>query len=254
MRTKLVIANWKMNLDISESVQLAKKLKLSFLKKLWQDQVVICPDFLSLSSVYQALNKTKIRLGAQNCFWQEVGAYTGEISPKNLKQVKADFVILGHSERRYYFKEKNEEIALKVDLALKTNIKPIVCVGEALTDHQKGRTLSTLKKQVKQSLQGIKLKSKDKIVLAYEPVWAIGNGKNLDPKEVVKILSFLKAEIAKVFSSTKAENNFSFIYGGSVSAENVKDFAKFKEIQGLLVGSSSLKLRNFSKICNDFLS
>jgi triosephosphate isomerase len=254
MRTKIVIANWKMKLEIPESVQLAKKLKLAFLKKLWQGQVILCPDFLSLPTCGQALLKSKIKLGAQNCFWQDKGSYTGEVSINNLRNLKVEYVILGHSERRRYFKESNLQVASKAKLVLTNNITPIVCIGESLSDYRNKKTLFTLKKQLKGSLQGIKLKTKEKLIIAYEPVWAIGSGKSLEAKQVAKILKFLKEETKKIPALSKMISSIFFIYGGSVNSQNVQNMATFKDIQGLLVGSDSLQVKSFTKICQDFLS
>lgn len=254
MRTKIVIANWKMKLGVFESIQLVKKLKLAFLKKLWQEQIIICPDFLSLPSSRQALLRSKLKLGAQNCFWQENGSYTGEVSVKNLSSLGVEYVILGHSERRRYFKETSLQVASKARLALLNNITPIICLGESRSEYKNNKTLFILKKQLKASLDGIKLTAKQRLVIAYEPVWAIGSGESLEANKIANILKFLQEELKKITSFKKAISRISFIYGGSVNPDNAKVMANFKDIQGLLVGSESLQVKSFTKICQEFLS
>ncbi|MCF7795048.1 triose-phosphate isomerase [Patescibacteria group bacterium] len=253
MNNRYVIANWKMNLSLNESVQLAKKINIRLMKEIWRRQVVICPDFLSLSSLSLAFSKSKLNLGAQNVFWQEQGSYTGEVSIKNLNQLNVNTIILGHSERRTILKESSEMINKKLKLVLKYNLNPIVCIGENKEIRDKGRERSFLKKQLKETLIDIRLKKNQEIIIAYEPIWAIGTGKNMPAKEVKNMLNYIKEEIANLYNKNIANEKFVFIYGGSVDTSNIKSLAKYSDIQGVLVGGASLKLNSFIKICKNIL-
>lgn len=253
MNNRYVIANWKMNLSLNESVQLARKINIKLMKEIWQRQVVICPDFLSLSSVSSALEKSKLRLGSQDVFWQEEGSYTGEVSIKNLDQLNVDTIILGHSERRTIMNESSEMINKKLSLVLKGDLSPVVCVGENKEIRKQGKEKSFLKKQLKETLNGVKPKKGQEIIIAYEPLWAIGTGKNMPAKEVKEMLSFIKEEIVDLYGKSIANERFIFIYGGSVDVDNIKSLAKYREIQGVLVGGASLKLSSFVSICKSIL-
>ncbi|HKK54060.1 MAG TPA: triose-phosphate isomerase [Patescibacteria group bacterium] len=253
MNNRYVIANWKMNLSLSESVQLAKKINIKLMKKIWQRQVVICPDFLSLFSISSALEKSKLKLGAQDVFWQEQGSYTGEVSIKNLDQLNVETIILGHSERRTIMNESSKMINRKLKLALKYNLNPIVCVGENEEIRNKGKEKSFLKKQLKETLGNLKPGKAQEIIIAYEPIWAIGTGKNMPAKEVKEMLSFIKEEVAKLYNKSLVNKRFVFIYGGSVNTENIKEISKYPQIQGVLVGGASLELNSFVKICKSIL-
>jgi triosephosphate isomerase len=253
MNNRYVIANWKMNLSLNESVQLAKKINIKLMKEIWQRQVIICPDFLSLSSISSALEKSKLNLGAQDMFWQEQGSYTGEVSIKSLDQLNVNTIILGHSERRTIMNESSEMVNKKLKLVLKHNLSPVVCVGENEEIRNKDKEKSFLKKQLKETLSGVELKKGQEIIIAYEPIWAIGTGKNMPAKEVQEMLSFIKKEIVNLYNRSLANERFVFIYGGSVDADNVKELAKYSQIQGVLVGGASLKLNSFVKICKSIL-
>jgi triosephosphate isomerase len=253
MENRYVIANWKMNLSINESIQLAKKINIKFMKEIWQRQVIICPDFLSLSSISLALEKSKINLGAQNVFWQGQGSYTGEVSIKNLEQLHVNTIILGHSERRTIMNESSEMVNKKLTLVLKHNLSPVICVGESEEIRNKGKEKNFLKKQLKKTLKGVKPKKDQEIIIAYEPLWAIGTGKNMPAKEVNDMLQFIKNEIISLYNKNIANERFVFIYGGSVDIDNIKDLSKYQEIQGVLLGGASLKLSSFYKICKSIL-
>jgi|AntRauTorckE6833_2_1112554.scaffolds.fasta_scaffold00257_5 triosephosphate isomerase len=253
MNNRYVIANWKMNLSLGESVQLARKLNIKLMKEIWSRQVIICPDLLSLPSVSLALDKSKLNLGAQDVFWQEEGSYTGEVSINNLKQLNVNTVILGHSERRTILNESSEVVNKKLSLVLKNKLTPVVCVGENQEIRKKGRQKSFLKKQLKESLANIKPKKGEEIIIAYEPIWAIGTGKNMAVKEIKEMLSFIKEELVKLYNKNLVNEKFVFIYGGSVDVDNIKEISKYPEIQGVLVGGASLKLNSFLKICKSIL-
>lgn len=253
MNNRYVIANWKMNLSINESIQLAKKINIKLMKEIWQRQVIICPDFLSLNSISLALEKSKLNLGAQDLFWEEQGSYTGEVSIKNLEQLNINTIIIGHSERRTIMNENSEMVNKKLSLVLKHNLNPIVCVGESEEIRDKGKEKSFLKKQLKETLNGVKPKKGQEIIIAYEPLWAIGNGKNMPAKDVKEMLIFIKDEIISLYNKRIVGERFVFIYGGSVDTDNIKALSKYKEIQGVLVGGASLKLSSFIKICKSIL-
>jgi triosephosphate isomerase len=253
MNNRYVIANWKMNLSLNESVQLAKKINIKLMKEIWQRQVIICPDFLSLFPVSSALEKSKLKLGAQDVFWQEQGSYTGEVSIKNLNQLNVSTIILGHSERRTIMNETSKMVNRKLKLTLKYNFNPVVCVGENEEIRNKGKEKSFLKKQLKETLGGLKLEKAQEIIIAYEPIWAIGTGKNMSAKEIKEMLSFIKEEIINLYNKSLVNKNFVFIYGGSVNTNNIKEISKYSQIQGVLVGGASLKLSSFIKICKSIL-
>ncbi len=253
MNNRYVIANWKMNLSLTESVQLAKKIKLKLNKEIWKRQVVICPDFLSLNQVSLGLKGSKIKLGAQNCFWEEKGSYTGEVSVKRLKDLPTDMIIVGHSERRNILQEDSVMINKKIKKILSEKLIPILCIGETDEIKSKGKTKSFLKKQLKESLEGVDFKKNNEIILAYEPIWAIGSGKNMPAEEVKEILVYLKSEFAKLYNDKVASEKVIYIYGGSVNSGNVKLLSKYPEIEGVLVGGASLKLSSFINICKSVL-
>jgi|AntRauTorckE6833_2_1112554.scaffolds.fasta_scaffold13991_3 triosephosphate isomerase len=253
MNNRCVIANWKMNLSLNESVQLARKINIKIMKEIWQRQVVVCPDFLSLSSVSSALEKSKLKLGAQDVFWQEEGSYTGEVSIKNLNQLNVSKIILGHSERRTIMNESSEMINRKISLVLKEGLSPVVCVGENKEIRKKNQEKVFLKKQLKETLNGLKPKKGQEIIIAYEPLWAIGTGKNMPAKDVKEMLKFIKDEIVNLYNKGIVNDRFTFIYGGSVDTNNIKALAKYSEIQGVLVGGASLKLSSFVNICKSIL-
>ena len=254
MNSRYVIANWKMNLSLNESVQLAKKIKIKFIKEIWQRQVVVCPDFLSLAQISSSFDKSKLKLGAQDVFWQEKGSYTGEVSIKNLKSLGVNMIILGHSERRNILKESSDLVNKKLNLVISYDLTPVVCIGEDEKVRKKGMQKRFLRKQIKETFQGLKLKKHQEVIVAYEPIWAIGTGKNMKAKEVKEMLIFIKEEIVKLYSNRQAEENFIFIYGGSVDVDNVKSLSKYTEIQGVLVGGASLKIGSFNKICKSILN
>jgi len=236
----IIVANWKCNpLDFRE----AKKLFFAVARKTKGNkgaEVVICPPFVFIPFFME--RKGVLRLGAQNCFWREKGAFTGEISPFMLKGLGVEYVILGHSERRNYFREDNKTINKKVRLALSSGLKVILCIGEKLTIRRKGKRAveNFLKNQLKAGLEGIKGKELKNVFLAYEPIWAIGSGRACPWEEAEKIKIFLK-KVKKL----------PFLYGGSVNSENARDFIKRAKVQGLLIGGASLKPKEFAKIIKE---
>ncbi len=238
----IIIANWKMKLGVSESIELAKKIsKEKFLKA----EVVLCPSFTSLSETGKILNNNEIKLGAQDCFWESDGAYTGEVSAKQLKELGCEFVILGHSERRQYLNETDEMIHQKVKMALSARLIPIICVGETFLQRQEGAKDYILIQQTTKALEGIDLNLDQKIIIAYEPVWVIGSGQAIKPSEAEDTHQVIRQSLFDIFPSLMVENNFRIIYGGSVDSGNVRKFVELENTSGVLVGGASLKAEGF---------
>jgi triosephosphate isomerase len=243
MRIPFVAGNWKMNTTVTE----AEKLVIEMLEKL--DRVeevekVLCPPFVSLVAINMMLHDSSIKLGAQNMYFEIKGAYTGEISPLMLREL-CEFVILGHSERRRYFGETDEIVNKKVKAALANNLKPILCVGERLEENEAGKTDEVINRQVTEALNGIEPVSN--LVIAYEPVWAIGTGKAASGEQAVATIQFIRAVVAKIWDKSTAENA-RILYGGSVTSANIAEFISHLEIDGALVGGASLKADEFVSI------
>ena len=245
MRKPLIAANWKMNKSIGEAISYIKKLR-GLVKDIEDREIVICPAFTALSAVSAELTTSKIKLGAQNIYFEEKGAFTGEISPSMLKEVKCKYVILGHSERRKYFNETDEIVNKKIKLAIKNKLIPILCIGETLDQKKANKTEEVVKKQFEDSLKNIK---DDNLVIAYEPVWAIGTGKNATPEQAEEVHSLIRQLINKKFG-VEAEDKIRIIYGGSVKPGNIKELMSQDNIDGALVGGASLDAKEFFDIIN----
>jgi len=242
---KIIIANWKMNKTAEEAVGFARKLKRKIKSKA---DVVICPGFTALHAVSKELKNSKIKLGAQNMFYEEKGAFTGEISPKMVKGL-VEYVILGHSERRAYFNESDKDINKKIKTALKNKIGPILCVGETLKQRRGGKTKIIVKKQLEKCLEGLKKEEFLKIIIAYEPIWAIGTGLNATPEQAEKVHAFIRTFLCKK-TGKKNSKNIRIIYGGSANPKNIKALVSMHDIDGALVGGASLDVNLFAKVIN----
>lgn len=252
-KQKIVIANWKMKLSLAETLNLAKsiKAKLSELKK---GTTVVCPNLISLADVNKILKGSKIKLGAQNVFWEEKGAYTGEVSPEILKEAGCEYVIVGHSERRKYLLENYEMIHQKLKAVLNVDgLTPIVCIGENTDERKTDRRDFILVDQLHQALGGIDIIGEQRIIIAYEPIWAIGSGVAIEPAEAEYAHKIIKLTLKDIFGLNVANNNFQVIYGGSIGADNVKSFANIENIDGLLVGGASLDAQEFYKVAKAIL-
>jgi len=230
---KLIVGNWKMNPPNLAQAKRLFSLVAKGVKNLKGVRVVICPPFLYLPYFS---SKNHLFLGAQNCFWEKTGAFTGEISPLMLKSLKVKYVILGHSERRRIFSETDVMVAKKIKTALDLKLKPIFCIGENLKERETGKTKIVLKKQLKGALSELKKEKLNQVILAYEPVWAIGSGYPCDAKEAKEILLFLR----KFFKNK-------ILYGGSVNSQNTRFYLE-AGFDGLLIGGASLKAQEFIKI------
>jgi triosephosphate isomerase len=243
MRIPFIAGNWKMNTTATE----AEKLVLEMLDKL--DGIkgvekVLCPPFISLVALNMMLQNSSIKLGAQNMYFETEGAYTGEISPIMLCEL-CKFVILGHSERRGYFGETNEIVHKKVKAALANKLQPILCVGERLAENEAGKTEDVIDRQVTGALQGIEPVSN--LVIAYEPVWAIGTGKAASGGQAAATIQFIRDVLIKLWNKSVAQN-VRILYGGSVNSKNIAEFISHPEIDGALVGGASLNSEEFVTI------
>jgi len=244
----LIIANWKMNKGIKEAVSFIKEFK-PLIKDIKNVEIVICPPFTLLSEVNKSIKGSNIDLGAQNMHFEEKGAYTGEVSPLMLKDAGCEYVILGHSERRQYFNETDDFINKKVKAALKNKLKPILCIGETLQQRNNDRTTEIIETQLMDCLDGINENEIKNIVVAYEPVWAIGTGKNATPEQAEEVHKFIRSLLSKKYNK-KISDNVRIIYGGSVKPDNIKDLMAMGNINGALVGGASLDAKSFAQICN----
>jgi len=237
----IIIANWKMNLGVRKSVSMIKELSAKLKKiKSRKYQLVICPSFVALEEVNSLFKKTHINIGAQDVFWEERGAYTGEVSASMLKEVGCKYAIVGHSERRQFLAENDNMINKKIKLCLKENLVPILCVGESLKERIYGSTKRVIAGQLKADLRSVKLRKGQKLIVAYEPVWAIGSGKVVTTKQAVEMRDHILHCITKLFSKKTINDNIKIIYGGSVNSKNVESFVGPDKLDGVLVGGASL--------------
>jgi len=245
-RSLLIAGNWKMYKDHNEAYNLALTLK-ERLADISSIKVVICPSFTSLHTVSLALKGSSLLLGAQDVHWEKEGAFTGAISPLMLLLLGCRYVIIGHSERRNLFQETNKTINLKLKAVLKENLTPILCIGETLQEREKGNTELVIEDQLKGGLVDLPAEDVGKMVLAYEPVWAIGTGKTATPKQANDVHIFIRKKIEEKVGQEIAKN-MSILYGGSVKPENAKDLLREPDIDGALVGGASLNEESFEKI------
>ncbi len=248
MRTPFIAGNWKMHKTPEESIKLAKEIE-DFLQKNQEIDVdvLVCPPYTSLYLLNKELKDRKILLGAQNMSYEDEGAYTGEISPLMLKEMNIEYVILGHSERRQYFKENDEIINKKVKKAIEHNLKPILCVGETLEEREAGIEKDKVKSQIISDLEGINKEKIVDITLAYEPIWAIGTGKTASSDDANDMIKFIRNILKELYDEEISEN-IRIQYGGSVKPHNINELMNKSDIDGALVGGASLKSDDFNKI------
>ena len=245
-RLPFIAGNWKMNKMVEEALDLVKQLKTS-LSGLQGVEVAVAPPFTALYPIHQELKNSFIQLAAQNLFWEEKGAFTGEISPLMLKDLGCQYVIIGHSERRQYFGERDETVNRRIKAALNHGLKVIFCIGETLQEREEGKTFSVVERQLKGGLKDLGEKETEHIVIAYEPVWAIGTGKTATPEQAEEVHQFIRQKLEKLYSK-KISEEIRIQYGGSVTPENIKGLMAQENIDGALVGGASLKADSFSKI------
>jgi len=247
MRTKIIAGNWKMYKDINESEELLNGLKTKLAVLPAGVKAIVCPPFISLALAHKLLEGSPIALGAQNMYPEDEGAFTSEVSPKMLKSVGCQYVILGHSERRQYFKETDEFINKKVKKALACGLIPIICVGETLAEREGNITDQVVTAQVKGCLKDVSAADVEKSIIAYEPVWAIGTGKVATPQQAQDVHRLIRGLIAQLYGSVTADKVV-IQYGGSVKPENAKELLHQPDIDGALVGGACLKADSFTAI------
>jgi len=241
----MIAGNWKMNTTVSEAIELVREMRQG-LDEIDNVDKVICPPFISLAAVKELIKGSSIKLGAQNIYFEEKGAYTGEISPLMLAEL-CEFVIVGHSERRQYFNETGDIINKKIQAALRAGLKPILCIGESFEENEAGRTEEVVTEQLMASSARIYYLSG--LVIAYEPVWAIGTGRAATGKQANKTIGFIRQTISQKYGKRIAQG-VRILYGGSVTADNIAEFINQPEIDGALVGGASLKATEFLSIVN----
>ena len=247
MRQKVIAGNWKMNMHPGEAIEFITNL--TPLVKDTKNEVILCVPYIDLFYSILTAQGTNIKIGAQNMHYEESGAYTGEISGKMLKAINVEYVIIGHSERRKYFNETDEIVNKKVKSAFKYGLKPIVCVGETLNQREEGRAEEVIKKQVDDVLEGLTNEQVGSLVIAYEPIWAIGTGKAATSEDANNGAKQIRDEISKTYGQETASRVI-ILYGGSVSETNAKELFEMSDIDGGLVGKASLNPEEFSKITN----
>ncbi|HAR62669.1 MAG TPA: triose-phosphate isomerase [Candidatus Margulisbacteria bacterium] len=248
MRKIMIAGNWKMNKTIDEAVELINGIK-GKLTGTENCDIVICPTFVCLESAKKAVAGSALKLGAQNLYWKDSGAFTGEISADMLLSSGVEFVIIGHSERRQYFGETDETVNLRLKQALKKGLKPIVCIGETLEERENNKTFTVLDTQLTGGLADISADDMKKIVIAYEPVWAIGTGKVATNEQAQETHAYIRSKIKSMYNAEIADRVI-IQYGGSVKPDNAEGLLSLPDIDGALVGGASLKVEDFVGIIN----
>ncbi|HLN86082.1 MAG TPA: triose-phosphate isomerase [Candidatus Limnocylindrales bacterium] len=251
MITPLVVGNWKMNGNQVSCIHLARQIVRLLRDQRAAADVALAPPFTALAAVAQALRQSPVKLAAQNSHWAESGAFTGEVSAPMLTEMVCLFVILGHSERRHVFHESDDMIARKLAPVLAHGMRPILCVGETLSERRHKKTLNVVTAQLDSALKGLRKGVIDKLEIAYEPVWAIGTGQNATPEQVDQVHASIRAHLKSFFGSSKGKR-VRILYGGSVKPENVSTLTAIKEVNGFLVGGASLIAESFVSIVQAF--
>lgn len=247
MRRKVIAGNWKMNMLPNEAINFIEEL--ASLVKDTKNEVILCVPYTDLFYALLTVQGTNIKVGAQNMHWEEKGAYTGEVSGQMLKSIGVEYVIIGHSERRQYFAETDETVNKKVKSALSVGLKPIICVGETLEQRETGVTEQVITNQVEKAFEGIAVNDLDKVIIAYEPIWAIGTGKTATKEDANATIMQIRKKMAEMYGQNEA-NGVIIQYGGSVKSSNAKELFEMSDIDGGLVGGASLKAEEFSNIIN----
>ena len=253
-RTPLIVGNWKMYKTIPETTAFCQELKKE-IAGLDEKQVgaAIAPPFTALSAAAQALRGSSISVAAQDVFWAETGAYTGEISAKMLADAGCRLAIIGHSERRQYFNETDESVNKKAAALIKEGLIPILCLGETLADRQGGSTSAVIDRETREGLKGLPVRDPGKLVIAYEPIWAIGTGQTATPKQAQEVQAFIRKLVGEIFSSPMAQG-VRILYGGSVKPENIGELMTMNDVDGALVGGASLDVKSFARIVSGSIS
>jgi triosephosphate isomerase len=248
LRKAIIAGNWKMYKITPEAKALVEDLKTR-VGTLSDREVVVCPPYTSLAIVAEVLQGSAIKMGAQNMYWEDKGAFTGEIAPGMLKDAGCVYVIIGHSERRQYFGETDGTVNKKMKKAFQSGLLPIVCIGETLAEREGDKTFQVLERQVREGMSGLSQEEAKKLVVAYEPVWAIGTGKTATSQQAEEAHKFIRQKLGEIYSPAIAEE-IRILYGGSVKPDNCKELMGLANIDGALVGGASLEAESFSKIIN----
>lgn len=247
MRKPIIAGNWKMNKKPSEALELAEALKPLIADA--EIDVVVCPTFVCLPAVVEALKGSNIKIGAQNMHWEANGAYTGEIAPEMLNELGVEYVILGHSERREYFAETDETVNKKMRAAFASGLTPIVCCGETLEQREEGVTKEWVVGQIKAGIKGLTDEQAEALVIAYEPIWAIGTGKTATSEDANEVIGWIRETVCEMYGEAVGSKT-RIQYGGSMKPANVAELMAMTEIDGGLVGGASLQAEDFSSIVN----
>ncbi len=246
MRTPVIAGNWKMNKTVAEAVALASEIKEK-VAGVENVKIIVCPVFTAVKSVADVLKGTNVKVGAQDMYWETSGAFTGEVSGEMLLEAGAEYVIIGHSERRQYFGETNETVNKKLKKALSIGLKPIVCIGETLADREGGNTEAVVEKQVREGFVGLTAEEMKGTIIAYEPVWAIGTGKTATAEQAEAVHAFVRNLVAQLWDKETADAVV-IQYGGSMKPENVASLLAQPDIDGGLIGGAALKADSFEKL------
>ena len=247
MRTPFMAGNWKLNKTIAESTAFVKAF-LPLVKNAAGVQIGLGGQYIALPALAEACKGSSVQVGAQDCYWEESGAFTGEVAPSMIKDAGCSFVIIGHSERRQFFGETNETVNKKVKAALKAGLDVIVCIGELLSEREAGKTNAVCEDHTRGGLAGLTPEDMKRVTIAYEPVWAIGTGKTATPAQAQEVHAFVRGILASMFGKATADAT-RIQYGGSVKADNVKELMSQPDVDGALVGGASLKADSFAAIC-----
>ncbi len=246
MKQMLIAGNWKMHKTLKDALELAYQIKNWVATNNLRVEVAICPPFAFLYPIAELIKESQIGLGAQNCHYLPEGAFTGEISPPMLVSIGCQYVIIGHSERRTHFNESNELINKKIISALNFGLKPIFCIGETLEERKEGRTFDIIENQIKSGLQSVENKLLHKLIIAYEPVWAIGTGISAKTEQIEEAHKFIRKTLQELYPN--AGDNILILYGGSLNGGNAKEILSISDVHGGLIGKASLDNREFTKI------
>lgn len=245
MRKPLMAGNWKMNKTVEEAVNMVKALKTA-VAGVEDVEILVCPTYTALYAVNNEIKGSNIKLGAQNLFWEAKGAFTGEISPAMVKDTGCSYVIIGHSERRQYFGETDETVNKRTKAAFGARLVPVVCVGETLEEREKNVTFQVIETQIRGGLANLTAEEAATVVIAYEPVWAIGTGKTATPEQAQEVHAFIRKLYKEIYND--AADKVRILYGGSVNPKNVSDLMKQADIDGGLVGGASLEADSFTQL------
>lgn len=243
MRKKIIAGNWKMNKTGSEAATFVRDLKIKTLD-INKTEIVVCPPYTAIAPVHEILKESRIKIGAQNVHWEPSGAFTGEVSAEMIEKAGCKYVIIGHSERRQFFGETNQSVNKKIKQTLTTRLCSIVCIGETLQQREAGKTKDVVKTQITEGLAGLTIDQMQRLVIAYEPVWAIGTGVNATPAQAEEVHQYIRELIQCLFNSQIAGAT-SILYGGSAKPDNIKALLSQDNIDGGLIGGASLKVDSF---------